>query len=332
MMANRYRIWRPWVGVLAVGALAFGLSLQGAPAGNDVAGSADRLLKTTNTPSANKLAAQVDLESALPKPVPELETEFTRDDRIKSKRAAPRMLRIKSATGWAPAPGAASNGRAAAAVGDPCSCDDECLGLTSDGGCKQGQCVRAAELAGTNIDGTCQIVEQAPDTWCDTGDPCVVGLCQSGGVCGGAGATISPCAKACDAGQDEGQNCSRPQQCTDSVCAIKPTVTCTDVGGIAVCSYGDRGRCCGGTADLTYTDQGTCEGGGGLFFKLTDPDDELHTPVRCPEYSSGVAEGTAADDASALSIVPPAMQCTSHPAADNFGAVCEIDEIGRAHV
>ncbi|MHC4696250.1 MAG: hypothetical protein ACYTFA_05870, partial [Planctomycetota bacterium] len=252
------------------------------------------------------------------------------------------MGRITSATGFAPAP--MPTGRATAAVGDPCSCDAECAGLTGEGGCRRGQCVRAIELAGDRNDGTCQVIDQIAGTWCDDGDgdPCTVGICSAPGICNLSGDGISPCAKHCKdlsdppdpAYNDNEQNCSLDRHCAPpGTCTPKDSVTCTDVGGVAVCSFDEAadpgvaiGRCCGGDATDTYVTQADCTGqGGATWLQLGDPDDADHVD-RCPAYSSGIVAGNTADDDSVVTpIVPPDMQCATRPEDDNFGAVCEID-------
>ncbi|MFQ5592303.1 MAG: hypothetical protein ACE5HE_14165, partial [Phycisphaerae bacterium] len=339
MMVNGYRKWGPFAGVLAVGMLAFGLSLQGAPAGDAAAGTAEHLKRVRGDAGAvSKVRADLTPETALDKgavmPMPsEPALRKARKGALKMRRpSAPVSMRVKAATGYSPGI-STSEGRAAVAVGDPCSCDADCAGLTTEGGCKLGQCIRAAEAAGEpNIDGTCQVVTQIAETRCETdGDPCTVGRCQANGTCTDGASQASPCAKQCTGGGvDDGQNCTLQTQCADpNVCDNKPRVTCVNDAGRANCQVdgGDDqfGRCCDASGNGTYTTQAACPAGS-EWLELTDPDDELHLPVRCPAASFGIVFGGGADDANAISpIVPPPRQCSLHSPDDNFGAVCEVD-------
>ncbi len=248
------------------------------------------------------------------------------------------MGRAKSMTGYAPAP--IRVGRGVGAVGDPCSCDADCAPLTDSGGCMLAQCIRATEASGaTNIDGTCQILQQVADTRCETdGDPCTVGRCKNDGTCNDGPALSSPCAKECTGtGNDAGQNCcDEPTGCysctpPDTNCENKDRVTCVNDGGRANCQVDGSdvlvGRCCDPTNTVAgqYTTLADCDGGR-TWLELTDPDDQMHLPVRCPAYSSGIVNGNTSNDAAAVyPIVPPPFECGMKNDDSNYGAYCEID-------
>ena len=345
MMVDRYRKWRPLVGVLAVGMLAFGLSLQGAPAGDDTAPSADRVKRVTgNTDAVSKFRSDVTVsppgerEIVLPTTDAEALTKYI-PGALKVRRPVSTVqMRIKSVTDYAPVPAPA--GREAVAVGDPCSCDADCAGLTTEGGCQLGQCMRAADTGVDNIDGTCQIMVQVADVRCETdGDPCTAGRCQGDGTCKDDGTMECPCAKECTGeGDDAGQNCGLHNHCaTPNVCSCKThngmTVSCVNDAGKANCQINGSdtvfGRCCdpAGVVAGSYTTKADCDALSYHWMELTDPDDEMHDPVRCPVYSSGIVFGNTSDDGDVIyPIVPPPRQCSRHAPEDNFGALCEVDE------
>ncbi len=102
------------------------------------------------------------------------------------------------------------------------------------------QCIRATEAFGeVNIDGTCQIIQQAGQTRCETDDnPCTIGRCRPEpteptiSLCDDGDGALSPCPMECIAapgggGNDEGQNCCLESTgcygCTppDTVCKPK---------------------------------------------------------------------------------------------------------------
>ncbi len=352
MQSQGTKKWRWLPGVLAVGVLVFGLSPQRTPGGRHAdgmtaaAGDVSVFSESARHEEAAGSAAmaRVSAERKLVK--------AGRHAVVPNKLASGRhkangpqplvMARIKSVTDYAPIPVPA--GRGGVQVGDPCSCDSDCDGLTSEGGCLLGQCLRATESGGApNIDGTCQLLQQIPDTRCETdGDPCTVGRCAVDGTCIDYGGRSSPCAMECvpapgGGGNDVGQNCcDEPMGCygctpPDSICWDKSRVTCVDNGGRANCRVDGSdvlfGRCCDPTnvLDGQYTTLADCDGGR-IWLELTDPDDGMHVPVRCPGYSSGIVYGNMSNDANVVyPIVPPPNQCSMHSTEYNFGAVCEVD-------
>ncbi|UCE60938.1 MAG: hypothetical protein JSU63_04135 [Phycisphaerales bacterium] len=252
--------------------------------------------------------------------------------------------------------------RAAKAEGDPCGCDSECADLTYNGGCMVGQCVRYGEVEEYNLDGTCQRVSAPPGTRCEVdGDPCTVGRCDDNYyarcmdgpidpecdndedcIAGYGRGSVSPCASECVGGTTNGQNCDTIDDCdrADGVnllgCQPKPGVICTDLGGGAYdCSYDNDpvapgvqavGRCCGGDSlPAVFTDQAACEADNGTWVEITDPDDLMHLPVRCPAYSSGLGTGGSDDGNPVGPIVPPVRQCSRKSGRANYGEYCEVD-------
>ncbi|MFQ5589776.1 MAG: hypothetical protein ACE5HE_01305 [Phycisphaerae bacterium] len=349
VVANDYKKWCPILGLLSVGVLAFGLALRGAPASDDTSANAERAkpvrerevaASSAPTPAASATVVHVD-DVVLPTADVEAPKKYRPGALEKRKPRAPFHMRVKSRMGYAPTP--IPIGRTTAAVGDPCSCDSDCASLTTDGGCQLAQCIRADnDLGADNDDGTCQVITQDPETRCETdGNPCTIGRCTADGTCDDGPSMASPCPKECTgSGADVGQNCSVDSQCTSdgTVCDNKPRVTCVvDDNGTPGDTSDDRancrvdgaddqfGRCCDASGNGTYTTQADCPAGS-QWLELTDPDDELHMPVRCPGYSSGIVAGNTANDANVIyPIVPPPRQCSMHPPTDNFGALCEVD-------
>ncbi len=338
--------WRYALGMLAVGMLAFGLSLRGAPAEDQTAGTADGVKKRSSSPGAAsprtsdttpKVVSPRDVAvaTATADPVDKLRPGVLRT----KKPRVPVSMRVKSMTGYAPSPSPA--GRSGGVqVGDPCSCDSDCANLDSDGGCQLGQCIRVTEASGVpNIDGACQIIQQIASVRCEAdGDPCTVGRCGGGGTCNDGPGRSSPCAKECTGpGDDAGQNCcDEPTGCysctSPNTCENKPRVTCVNDGGRPNCqvdgSDDQFGRCCDPANVLAgqYTTLADCQTKDWQWLEITDPDDEMHLPVRCPAYSSGIIFGKPTDDASAVyPIVPPPRQCSMKNDDSNYGAYCEID-------
>ncbi|UCE61691.1 MAG: hypothetical protein JSU63_08070, partial [Phycisphaerales bacterium] len=245
-----------------------------------------------------------------------------------------------------------------------CGCDSECANLTSNGGCVIGQCVRQGEVETDNLDGTCQELLAFADIICETDDnDCTVGRCGGGDfqgqcmdgtndaecdadpdcVAGYGRGSISPCATECVGGDENGQNCNTIDDCdvVDAVdtfgCQEKPGVSCIDTtpgDGAWDCAldgtgygYGaDVGRCCGGAVNPdAFTTEAACLGDSGTWVEITDPDDLMHLPIRCPEYSSGLGTDGADDENAVGPIVPPAKQCGQRDEEANYGNYCEVD-------
>lgn len=350
MIGKAYRGWRPIVGVLAVGMLAFGLSLQGAPAGDISAGPSDRVVATDGS---MKTAAAPQREIVLPTVDPPPAVARTLVPRLQIGQGG-EDLRWGRVVGSADAgSGAADKGGAALPPGSPCTCDSDCtdgVGIQVDppnpavddptGHCIIGQC----------IDGFCESRDQPDDTRCEDGvNTCTIGRCNPGitGVDGDAfcedPATVntavgdlSYCAKNCIGGPTPGKNCTIAEDCGAGTCELKiegsDQVSCTSTGatmGAYDCAIGapgsdNYGRCCydGGAEHLSLADCDDPSHPNWKWMEISDPDDLLHEVI-CPQYSAGVAPA-GAYGVSLGPVTQPAKQCNTHP-GDLHGAYCEVD-------
>ena len=154
MSDKGYRKWRPLAGVLAVGMLAFGLSLEGAPAGDSAtAGSADRAHKKVSVTVEDTPRYDAVLPAA------EEEPSFAATARpVVTKRVQLRsgwMGAIAETSVQPISRGGSRSANEVQACGDgvcdpgetvndggghcpadcDCTCDDHCIGLNRQGDC-----------------------------------------------------------------------------------------------------------------------------------------------------------------------------------------------------
>ena len=337
MKEKGYRGWHPVWGALAIGLVAFGLSLQGAPAGDEAVAPRGAVEPTPT------LEVPVDETPGVGSAVPSsfasagpsctgLSTPaavFEGDDFI-------RAARIKSSVAVA---GASLPGTALPAGGErqTCYCDNECYtAMNNFDACEMGQCVYDPD---TGV-GECELQPTPINAMCDTdGQYCTYEICQATedpdvNTCvaltddgTATGTALSPCAKVCVGGVREGIWCGDASDCPLGACEPKPNVSCNEGGGATIydgyCDMtDDTGRCCtigAGTwpdqCDATQTDA-SCTG---FWVRRSDPDDfctSADPPFGCPVYSSGVAPaGTS--EVTLGPVVPPAKTCAA------TGNVCD---------
>ena len=311
------RGWRTIVGALAIGMVAFGLSLQGAPASDGttappeggkvepVVGTAsDLLVSTAAAPAEGVLPGAAEPESAMSRA---FAAPRTGDDELRFARL--KSMDLGSGAGrdtWHDIPCTA-----AASEGDTCDCDSDCCNLTTADGCKRGECRENPDTTGDPY--ICEIVDALQNARCDGDvDWCTEEWCDGFGVCqllnDNQGGRLKHCAKECYGGGRDGLWCVVGSECPGGRCDLKPNAECDDSGGTneEFCavnmSSGALGRCCD-AGSCSFTLEGDCTA---LWRRVADPDDMGH--CWCPEYSSGIAPQ---DDETTLQgpIRPSPMVC-----------------------
>ena len=181
MRGKMKRGWQPMVGFLAVGLLAYGLSIEGAPAGDSglsdrqsakpqsIDGDADKGDSVSQAASALVSGGgKVGAQSSLAMDEWELESSG-HFGRIVSSRMVS-VARVQQQSGTVEAGGA-------------CTCDGECAVDPAPDACEVANCV----------EGECRLTDAPAATQCDRdGQFCTDDRCNSEGECV---AGISPCPK-----------------------------------------------------------------------------------------------------------------------------------------
>ena len=329
MSANTYRGWCPVLGALAIGLLAFGLSLSGAPAADEPVGGGDKAeaLSTTLT------TAPVDPSEGTPTAMASgpLAAFYCGDGKNEVK---PNLLeygdnvRVARIVSAVPVSGG-TLGRARAGgsrVGEPCDCDDDCYEMSMracDGGDNDGQgceddndCPGGGTCADLDDANGCRIPQCVVDP--DTGVPscqledgfinarcdldglwCTIDLCKVDAQTNdifceaqedGSQGPLSPCAKACVGGTRDGMWCYRASDCPNGTCQIKNNVTCDETHDY--CARTDaNGRCCTDSGGNGWPDECTenTEAACVASGGLWLRGQDPDDPCICPVYSSGVA-------------------------------------------
>ena len=336
MKRKSYRGWRPVVGALAIGVIAFGLSLQGAPAGDD----ADRPLERVEvqptvgvTPEEGVLAPVAAARTAatcegcgsgVSEPAATLHLEET------GMREA-RVIGAVPVAGMAFAPRGTGGPRG---IGDDCTCDDDCYDIPVENhGCRVPQCVTDEDTGAR----TCQMENTAVYAMCDLDELyCTYDWCvyqnpldpESDMICeaqyNGGGTALSPCPKECEGGVRDGLWCEDGTNCPGGTCDPKDDVCCDEdndwcyqVAAGAGCESDPLGRCCtddspadGYPENCNFTTEVGCTSG--LWVRVSDPDaqcDSNPEPFGCPEYSAGVAPKDDPDGTDLGPVVPSPKEC-----------------------
>jgi len=269
---NQYvrRGWRSMLGAVTVGAIVFGLSLQGAPAGDNTGlASVSGVESAGRTPSATATSVpDATVQKHLPQwGVAGQGTDFDGIEMGPGDRHI-RQARIISSSPVGSGGGSAARG-GGLALGDPCDCDQDCDPAAGDQ-CNLVQCVRRSTCTG-NPSVLCQVDEDCAGVGicnpalanlvkrCDTvqlidwpcefapdNGFCNLDLCKDDGtgtehsVCAtaddrgdGTGSPLNACAKQCNGGPNVGQNCDNGGDCPG-----------LDTGGnVAACVLRTGGAC-----------------------------------------------------------------------------------------
>jgi len=216
--------WRAVVGVLAVGALAFGLKLEGASVSSD---SASRIVgEDALSVDAKKTDATRVKLGTIPSSLPVLpvSTANPYDDEPSRLRAAGLLKGPMPLFGYGK-----PNANNVAATGDPCTFDIQC----EDGDpCTDDFCdINPGAAPGTGVCNN-EIVPN-DDVGDINGDNCSDGLvCNGQETC--QGATVIACEGVCSGGSNDGEPCIRETDCPtggtclNQVCADDGTTPCTD--------------------------------------------------------------------------------------------------------
>ncbi|MBU0719060.1 MAG: hypothetical protein KJ749_12485, partial [Planctomycetes bacterium] len=272
MTVNVSRNWRPIVGALAIGAFAFGLSLQGAPASDDGTVRLERVDRPSATAAVPSSVPVMELELRAAEPRNVVDTPSRTDadlPRIRSMSSVPVSVGqggVADVAGIVPEHGA-------------CTCDDDCdPTLDLEGGCQQLQCVRECS-GGTNAgdfclvpgdcpggacaSAFCEYMHRATNSLCDKdGDWCTLDRCvkagnpavstcqpQCNGACA-AGTHLVPCQKVCEGGTQTGHWCDYPSDCPGGDCVAIDDGFCNSAGKYCWVSNNglvtgaEVGRCC----------------------------------------------------------------------------------------
>ena len=269
MKGKGYLKWRPVLAALAVGMIAYGLSLHGAPAGQEPSGDLggnDVVVNVGGVPDAGSAMSRSETMMAAPR------EEFRVREAI--------MISAE------PAGGASALARGTTPVGGACDCDAECVEPGADeclvAACINGVCAHRPQLVGNPCD--------LDGLYC-TRDECM--LSGEDVVCvaksDGAGGALSPCAKTCVGGDNAGNWCYEAEDCPAGSCMPRSsggaTAVCNETEDWCELSTG-MGRCCNGLTCSLAT-EASCTGGGGKWLRIGNPDDLGH--CWCPEYGSGIA-------------------------------------------
>lgn len=274
--------WRPIVGVVAVGVLAFGWTLHGSPASPSGSGE-----------EANVVSFSSGEIGKVPVPVVSPDPIMVRAT-ITGKQAvatAADPFADRERGDDAPVGGVAD-------VGDPCDCDLDC----GDGNvCTVDTCVA----------GLCAQTMAAAETPCPSDTTfCMQGTCDGAGTCVDDGEGGDPCdaGEVCNETTDhcDGLECGVPADCTEDPGPCR-SWTCEE--GFCVsnwdCAAGEGcdtqtipegecivldGRCCDSAFACTVSELSACNGGADPWASWASDD------CICPKYSSGLNENDGADN------------------------------------
>jgi len=343
MRGNGIRAWSPIVGGLAIGLCLFGLSIKGAPAGDEGTSSNPRRADVKSVGAGATTGAATALQINAPAPdasngatdnpatgyslsVPPVGNRFGADDAV----------RVFSSTTDAPSKRVTQRNGGTALAGDFCNCDADCATPTgganaADDSCKVAVCT-AITSGGSEVDVgeqyTCQIEFLTSGASCD-----LDGLFCTADECDGAGLCIvdpdadpdGPCRNRCASGSNTNETCENDLDCTPNTPgACVGVATCDDTNDICVASTGDTGRCCAydvnGNVDIAisgYKTSTACFAAGGTTWLRVQ---DTVTLFRCPKYSAGIASTFDAGGA----LVAPVVG-TEVGAVRRTDKVCQID-------
>ncbi|MBN4058841.1 hypothetical protein JYU10_00060 [bacterium AH-315-J04] len=337
MRGKGIRAWSPIVGGLAIGLCLFGLSIKGAPAGDEGSSSKPKGAGVTSIDSgAASLALRV--EALAPAASGGAVTDNPTVGYLVTQPPAGNQfgdednLRVYRDVVSGPAATAAPRDGGAAAVGDFCNCDADCA--TPASACEVVIC-SADSSGGNEIDVgeqyTCRLINRANGARCDLDN-----LFCTADECDGAGACVvdpdadaeGPCRNRCDgASANANETCEKDSDCQGGACA--GVATCDEANDVCNANGGEIGRCCAydvnGDVDLAisgYLSSTACfiaNGSSATGLTWRRAQDNINT-FRCPKYSAGIAD--TFDGAGAL--ISPAVG-TEIGAVRRTANVCEFD-------
>ncbi len=326
MRGKGIKAWPPIVGVLAIAIGLVGVGVQWAPAGDDDAASASRVVSTDVVISnVGKPAGEL-TDAATSKPAgPASNGVSSRGpvrvemDKLRVSPTDPgtwpadmptgmsqsNEIKMHTALGTSDAdsagPGSVLADGGGGRSGDACTCDNDC---GSDNVAFRGICA----FDKTSNQFECLELPMAKSTPCENdADPCTLEVANGStnvdacnpARCGGGTRDCTPCPKECSGGQDQESPCTEDSDCLGGTCEEKSglaAATCSINPSDAtrfVCATAATpvGRCCDPAGALTpsFSDEATClaDGTRGLWRRISDPDD-LNDPL-CPKFSAGIA-------------------------------------------
>lgn len=338
MRGKGIRAWSPIVGGLAIGLCLFGLSIKGAPAGDEGSSSKPKSADITSVDSGSaNLALRV--EALAPAASSSAVTYNPTVGLQTSRPPAGKQygdedgLRVYRSAASGPAATATQRDGGSAVEGDFCNCDADCE--TPASSCEVMLC--SADTSGGNeIDVgeqyTCRLTNLANGARCD-----LDGLFCTADECDGAGTCVvdpdadadGPCRNRCDGSSaNANQTCEKDSDCEGGTCV--GVADCSEAnGGTCTDKNGDVGRCCAydvnGDVDLAisgYRSSAACfaaNGNSATGLTWRRSQDQINT-FRCPKYSAGIAD--TFDGAGAL--VSPTVG-TEIGAVRRTDKVCEWD-------